>query len=223
MSRYFSRVRITAADPDKIMAILKADGYRLHQVLWDLFPGDATARRDFLFRRDETDGWPMFYLLSARRPVNDQGILDIESKSFNPQLQTGDRLGFSLRANPVRTRKTDDPNPNKRRRDDVVWHLKKRYKNQGEAVPSQAEVVQQAGEAWLAHQGKRHGFEVQSVRVDGYQQHQIGGSKRNLRFSTLDFNGVLTVTKVDDFIRALTKGIGPAKAFGCGLMMVKRL
>ena len=223
MSHYFSRIHVTGADPDRVMAILKADGYRLHQVLWELFPGDPGAKRDFLFRRDETNGWPMFYLLSARRPVNDQGILAIESKPFDPQLQSGDRLGFSLRANPVRTRKTDDLNSNTRRRDDVVWCLKTEYRERGETVPDQAELAQQAGQAWIMRQGKRHGFEVQSVRIDGYQQHRATGTSRNIRFSTLDFNGALTVTKVDDFIRALTKGIGPAKAFGCGLMMVKRL
>lgn len=223
MNCYFSRIRVTAADPDKIMAILKADGYRLHQMLWDLFPSDPTARRDFLFRRDETNGWPVFYLLSSRQPVNDQGILEIESKPFNPQLQAGDRLGFSLRANPVRTRKTEDPNPNKRRRDDVVWCLKAEYRERGETVPEQAELAQQAGKAWIMRQGKRHGFEIHSVRVDGYQQHRVARASRNIRFSTLDFNGVLTVTKVDDLIRALTEGIGPAKAFGCGLMMVKRV
>ena len=222
MSHYFSRIRITVDDPQKTMVILKADGYRLHQFLWDIFPNDPDAKRDFLFRRDETKGWPLFYILSARQPVNDQGILKIESKLFDPQLRVGDRLTFSLRANPVRTRKTDDSNPKKRRRDDVVWCLNKRYEEEKKSRPSQAELAQQAGEAWIARQGKRHGFDIHSVRVDSYLQHRVGGKKQNIRYSTLDFNGGLTVTKADDFHRALILGIGPAKAFGCGLMMVRR-
>ncbi len=222
MSHYFSRIGVTANDPEKVMGILKADGYRFHQLLWNIFPNDPEAQRDFLFRRDETKGWPLFYVLSARQPVNDQGILDIETKPFNPQLRVGDRLTFSLRANPVRTRKTDDSNPKKRRRDDVVWCLKKFYEEEGKVRPSQAELAQQAGEAWITRQGERHGFNVHSVRVDSYLQHRMSGTKRNIRFSTLDFNGVLTVTKTDDFHRALVQGIGPAKAFGCGLMLVRR-
>lgn len=223
MSHYFSRIRVTANDPSKVLRILKADGYRLHQFLWDIFPNDPDAQRDFLFRRDETKGWPLFYILSARQPINNQGILEIESKMFAPQLRVGDCLGFSLRANPVRTRKTDDSNPKKRRRDDVVWCLKKRYEEENKARPSQAELAQQAGAAWINRQGERHGFNVHSVRVDSYLQHRISGGKRNIRFSTLDFNGVLTVARPDDFYRALVHGIGPAKAFGCGLMMVRRL
>ena len=42
-------------------------------------------------------------------------------------------------------------------------------------------------------------------------------------FNLLDFEGVLTVVEPGLFIDALNIGIGSAKAFGCGLMMVKRI
>jgi CRISPR system Cascade subunit CasE len=48
-------------------------------------------------------------------------------------------------------------------------------------------------------------------------------SKNNLiRYSTIDFQGVLNVTDSEKFQAVLFKGIGKAKAFGCGLMLVKR-
>ncbi len=44
-----------------------------------------------------------------------------------------------------------------------------------------------------------------------------------IRFSTLDFEGILTVENTNEFTRMLFAGIGPAKAFGCGLMLVRRI
>jgi len=43
-----------------------------------------------------------------------------------------------------------------------------------------------------------------------------------ITFSTLDFSGILGVTDPGQFRNTLFNGIGPAKGFGCGLMMVKR-
>ena len=222
MNYYFSRMRVNGRDPEGMMQLLRANGYQLHQLLWALFPQAPEAQRDFLFKRDETGSWPVYYLLSQRQPQTESIALDVESKLFNPQIENGDRFSFSLRANPVRTRKTDDPNSKKRHRDDVVWLLKDHYKKSGKEVPSQAILSQQAGEAWIERQGERHGFKIETVRADSYQQHRLKKNKRTICFSTLDFNGQMIVTDREAFTAALYKGIGPAKAFGCGLMMVRR-
>ncbi|MGA7978862.1 MAG: type I-E CRISPR-associated protein Cas6/Cse3/CasE [Chromatiaceae bacterium] len=39
----------------------------------------------------------------------------------------------------------------------------------------------------------------------------------------MTFEGVLTVRDPHALVRHLENGIGPAKAFGCGLMMVRRI
>ena len=44
-----------------------------------------------------------------------------------------------------------------------------------------------------------------------------------MNWSALDFSGELTVIDPAAFIVALSKGIGPAKAFGCGLLLVRRI
>jgi len=70
-----------------------------------------------------------------------------------------------------------------------------------------------------------NGARLETVRVDGYQQ-QSGrkkSSNKAIRHSTLDFTGTLSVVEPEKFIQALYKGIGPAKAFGCGLMLVRRI
>jgi len=39
----------------------------------------------------------------------------------------------------------------------------------------------------------------------------------------ITFEGVLTVENSERLLEQIKHGIGPAKAFGCGLMMVRRL
>lgn len=109
----------------------------------------------------------------------------------------------------------------KRIRHDVVMQLKKTLSDEVEQY-SQAELEQLAGETWLEKKAENNGFKVLSVIADGYQQHHF--KKRGIKISTLDFQGVLEVTEPELFIReALYKGIGPAKAFGCGLLSLARI
>ncbi|WP_031435839.1 type I-E CRISPR-associated protein Cas6/Cse3/CasE [Methylobacter tundripaludum] len=226
---YLSRVNVLAEQPDQLAKILKADHYELHRLLWLLFPEHKeNDPRDFLFRRDESKGFPVFYVQSSIKPSPLAGILAVESKEFNPQLKAGDKLRFSLRANAVRKSKFvggDETNSAQYARHDVVIHLKKSLLAQGiakEDLPDQAELEQQAGECWLKKKAEKNGFKLVSVIADGYQQHHF--KKRGIKISTLDFQGVLEVTEPELFIRdALYKGIGPAKAFGCGLLSLARI
>lgn len=57
--------------------------------------------------------------------------------------------------------------------------------------------------------------------AEGYTQHR--GKADELRFSSVDFNGELTVADATAFTATLTRGVGHAKAFGCGLLLVKPL
>ena len=56
--------------------------------------------------------------------------------------------------------------------------------------------------------------------MDKYQQHSEKDGR--LSFSTADFSGELTVIDPAAFAVALGDGIGPAKAFGRGLLLVRR-
>ena len=247
---YLSRVKVLAEQPDKLIAILKKDHYQIHQLLWELFPErGCETKRDFLFRRDESEGFPLFYLLSVTQPQNLPGVLKVESKVFNPNLNKGDKLTFSLRANPIIKSKRYAENPaSDYTRHDVVMHLKKSLLAKGiakEDLPSQARLTQDAGERWLQEKEAENGFKLLPVEIEarddsdfeeepeqkvfpvivnGYQQHRF--KKRNVSkpivMSTLDFEGLLEVTDVEKFKKILFEGIGSAKAFGCGLMLIKR-
>ena len=88
-----------------------------------------------------------------------------------------------------------------------------------------ADIIQKSGGDWLQSRSERHGFALTpaSIRVEGYQQHKTtkGKGKQPIQYSTLDIAGVLTVTDNDRFLSTLISGLGPAKAFGCGLLLVR--
>lgn len=227
---YFSRVSI---DPASINAAQLAkdvcvNAYREHQHLWQLFDADADAERDFLFRREQpASGFPRFYLLSRRQPRHSNNVWQIDTKDYQPAIRSGQQLAFNLRVNPVITRRDAQ---GRQCRHDVVMDLKHRTDFKKLAVnerPLLNVLVQQAGLEWLQSRAERHGFSFvpEQVHVDDYQQHRAAkkGGQKPIRYSTLDFTGLLTVTDVAGFQQALIQGIGPAKAFGCGLLLARRV
>ena len=59
--------------------------------------------------------------------------------------------------------------------------------------------------------------------IDGYEPVRIprdGGGA--MQFSQLEFTGTLVATDPAVFLAAVRAGFGRAKAFGCGLMLIRR-
>ena len=189
-----------------------------HHLVWSLFADTPDRRRDFLWR--ETPGGT-FYLLSARRPMNNHNLFRLdEPKVFAPALVAGDRLRFSLRANPV-VRRTDSCGRSAKH--DVVMDTLRRSTDARRET--RLKTVRERGAAWLAGQGRGAGFEVDEAElsIDGYQQHRVPRRDgRPMRFSTLDIEGVLRVRDPALFLNAVLRGFGSAKAYGCGLMLIRR-
>lgn len=200
-----------------------------HRLLWTLFAGDPEATRDFLWREEGGDdlapGRSRFLVLSARRPADPKGLFELdEPKPFTPVLAPGDRLRFALRANPVVTRK--DPAGGRGKRHDVVMDRLRALPKGAARAEARHRVMQEAAAAWLAGQGERHGFALLpgSLRADGYDQLRIrrSGGRAPIEVSRLDLEGLLEVTEPAAFLAALAQGFGKAKAFGCGLMLIRR-
>lgn len=208
-----------AIDSPRLGAML-ASPYRFHQAVWDLFADAPDRRRDFLYRLGEVKGRPMLWTLSDRPPRPIPELWEPETREFEPVLRPGDRLQFSLRANPVVSREG--------RRHDVVMEAKHRLRQEGVPKsdwPAEAQLSQKEGTAWLKQRAAAHGFAVEpdQVRVDCYDVHSFHApQERKIRFATCDFTGLLTVTSVDTFLATLRQGLGPAKGFGCGLFLIRR-
>ncbi len=92
--------------------------------------------------------------------------------------------------------------------------------------------VEHALESWLIKQGERLGFKLVAdgngltkLQTSAYQWHGLsakGGKGDKSGFSSVDFTGELQITDMGNFKEALFSGIGRSKAFGCGLLMVRR-
>lgn len=216
---FFSRIAIHegAANSGRFWSAFRSP-YSLHQAIWSLFGDRPDRERDFLYHVKESTGPPVVYALSAREPTNSAGLWRVQAVDFAPKLHEGMRLGFLLRANPVRTREG--------KRHDVIMEEKHRLKATPRAEwPIEAELVQEAGATWLAARSEKAGFRVHAVRADGYRQHDFSkhADGRRVRFSTVDFSGLLEVLDPTCFFReALCRGIGHAKGFGCGMILVRR-
>lgn len=222
---YFSMIRLRRGiSPHDITDLTRINGYQAHQLVWNLFADHPDRKRDFIYRHEAVNNWPTFYTVSKREPVDTAGLWEIMPKEYNPQIRKDQRLGFTLCVNPIRSRRDEN---GKQQRHDVVMEAKLKLKKDGKSFDL-PDIVQEIGLRWLEERSASHGFSIspKGVRVDGYQQHKLfkGKGNKSITFSTLDFNGILTVTNPDVFVeKCLFEGIGPAKGFGCGLMLVRRV
>lgn len=76
--------------------------------------------------------------------------------------------------------------------------------------------------AWLGRQGERHGFSVEAALVTASDVLNNRKGEGLISLQRVCFEGRLQVTELAAFSRALTLGIGPGKAFGCGLLSLAR-
>ena len=212
---YISRITINKEN------VLRGDlssGYLIHQAVWRLFADHADRRRDFLYRIDAAGKLPLVYTVSERKPDRSNQTWCIESKPYMPQVKTGMRLGFMVRVNPTVTKDA--------KRHDVVMEARYKLRAAGlKNVPSRQELIADACGKWLDKRSEKNGFKVIHFRADGYQQVNFpkGTTGMNVSYSVVDLSGILEVTGLKAFLDMLFAGLGPAKGFGCGLMLVCKL
>ncbi|WP_287605128.1 type I-E CRISPR-associated protein Cas6/Cse3/CasE [Thiothrix sp.] len=207
---YLSKVEFVRSRWQRMVEVLSQVDKNLfyeHQMIWDLLPQDATAKRDFMYRRTDEGDLPFYYLLSEREPEVKVDYLSCSSRLYEPKLETGDSLQFSLRANAVKT----------------LWHPKEIKQRKRVGLLKSDELHD-----WLLAQGEKGGFQLQSesLVVENTQIHEvIKPDDPNCRtFTSVDLQGKLQVTDAEVFTReVLFKGLGRSKAFGCGLLLVRRV
>lgn len=221
---YISRIQVRRGPEFFQMAQseLRDTLYAAHQLLWRAFPRDSDAQRDFLFRREDRAGVPCFFVVSKRRPTNNV-LFQIETKDYAPQLEVGQRLAFSLTANPVVARKVNGNA--KSTKHDVWMDARAEAKRMGLGKEKWGTHCEAKTRQWLIDRSESLGFEIEEgqFRVDGYFQHRFYRRRgQPVRFSSIDFNGMLTVADPNCLRRTLFEGVGRSRAFGCGLMLVRR-
>lgn len=217
---FFSRMTLSpAAERDRSGPFWRvaADPYRLHQETWRLVGAGPDAERDFVYRAESTGRRPTLYALAPRPARDPDGLWITESKPWRPALAEGDTLAYRLRANAtVRVGST---------RHDVVMHARHKLREAGvprDEQPDRRALEQEAGHAWLDRRAAAHGFTLIDTVVEGHHIVDMPRRGRTVRIATLEYSGLLRITDPERLSRALVDGVGPSKAFGCGMLLIRR-
>lgn len=199
---------------------LLASPQRLHAVVAGAVSQGAEPDRP-LWRLDPFDQGLLLLVVSRNEPdfssLLEQADLPPEhgwrSREYGPfldGLECGQLWRFRLVANPVRSvREVITPGvlPRGKRVPVVgVSNLEDWFVSRGEVLGVVAE---------------RGGFVVTSQRTDDFRRRgetAVDGRPSRVVISSARYDGVLKVTDPDMLRRALTTGVGSAKAYGCGLL-----
>ena len=170
--------------------------YKLHQWIWNSLPDDPNAERDFLFRSDVNDGILRILLLSARPPVS-QGNIAWKTTEVSGTFLGHRAYRFRLRANPTFRRSKD---------------------HRRLAIFTEPELRE-----WFVRKFEAAGCEVCGLELSAPRKIQFKKGTDNTpgTLYAVDASGVLRVRNEDAFRTAFDAGIGPAKAFGFGLLMLQ--
>lgn len=185
------------------------DPYQWHKALWSLFPDHPDARREFLFRVEHSvPGQPARVLLLAPwQPQGNHTAAVLATRDFQPSFVAGQHLRFRLVANPVRCIRDEGG----------------RVDKEGRPKACRVPIVQESAQLdWLSR--KLDGAAtLESAIVAGqaplhFRKKGSGAGK----LVPVRYDGVLSVQSANRLIDFLRSGIGPAKAFGCGLLSLAR-
>jgi CRISPR system Cascade subunit CasE len=185
--------------------------YEIHRALWSLFPENADAKRDYLFRVERSGQQQAEVLMqSYREPIAGRapGARLLVCKDYPLNLSVGQQLRFLLIANPVKT--INDEN--------------RRLNARGEVKKCRVPLIQE--EEWRSWLERKMAdcAELQSLIAEKRMplNFRKAKEKRVGKIQPVDFQGVLQVKDPVGLSELLTTGIGPAKAFGCGLLSLAR-
>ena len=183
--------------------------YDIHKVLWKMFPGRPDDCRDFLFRieRQQKDLGTDILMQSAQSPnQGSRTSLITALREYPLSIKKGYRLRFRLRANP--TKKIND----EKGRLDPRGRIKKCR------IPLIREEDQQA---WLQRKfALVCSIEMLNIQMEAPLYFRKKKEQRAGKIQPVLFDGILHVNAPDSLVDKIAKGIGPAKAFGCGLLSI---
>jgi len=172
------------------------DAYAWHQALWKTFPGRDGEDRHFLFRLDDRGDAFRVYLLSPVEPSH-PAWGQWRTREIAPSFLEHGAYRFQLKVNPTMRRNAD------RRRIGIY-------------------AEDRLGQ-WMLRKGESSGFAVDqsSLIVGAPIDEKFRKNGREGKLAGVDFQGLLRVVERDAFKCAFRTGIGSAKAFGFGMLVLQ--
>jgi len=197
-----------------------SDNYAWHKMLWDCYPDAPDARRDFLTRIDQLEGAFRLWILARRKPVRPQWCppVGFALKEIAASFLSYRYYAFDLRANPTKCIVQRDSNGIRKR--------------QGKRIPL---VRQDDLRAWLIHKGKVRcrdqvtgldvpgGFRIvedRPLEISPMVENHFRKKGQAGYHGGVQFRGILEVTDPVKFAETYQSGIGSAKGFGFGMLLL---
>lgn len=189
-----------------------------HKLAWSLFSGADNSERKFLYREKDKS----LFIMSPVMPSQND-ILNVSCLEIKTLYDAGSELSFLLRANPIKS--VFVAKDARGKRVDVIMRALHSL-SASERAEQREIVVAEESKKWLQSFEDKGGFKLQEFSADGYRQAKIrkssGGKNNIMSFSVIEMAGRVTVTDSEKFEQTLINGVGGAKAFGCGMMMVRQ-
>lgn len=206
---------------------ISADIYTWHKKLWECYPNMPDAERDFLTRIDQLEGAYRLWVLAKKKPVRPEWCPPegFAVKEISPSFFSHRYYAFDLRANPVRTLVQRGPNG------ETLYQPNGKRKH-GKRVPI---VEPEELRAWLVRKGKVRcrdkdtgedvtgGFRIvedKPLEISPMMESHFRKKGQAAYHGGIQFRGILEVTEPERFIATYQAGIGSAKGFGFGLLLL---
>ncbi len=179
------------------------DAYAWHQALWRALPHEDGRPRRFLFRVDDRHERFRLLLLSPSRPEL-QSWGQWATREIPPDFLSRDTYLFQVRANPTIKRVVRAPDGTRKRN------------GRREGITGESELL-----AWFDRKAEQSGFAVLECVVGPPTRIHFNKDRRRGTLVSVDFQGRLEVRDREAFEKAFHRGIGSAKAFGFGMLMLQ--
>lgn len=191
------------------------DTYDWHQRLWECFPDAPAHERDFLTRIDFLEGAVRAWMLAEREPACPAWCPpdDFQARKVASSFLSHSRYAFDLHVNPTKSLVQHEADGSPKRKANGK-------RASGKRVPL---VAQEELRAWIDRKASESGFRVSEVKpleigpaIDfRFRKKGMFGVHGGVKF-----RGILEVTDPVRFASAWKSGIGSAKAFGFGLLLL---
>lgn len=186
-----------------------------HHLVWSLF-GDQGGERPFLFRQTGSSSDPIL-IYSTVKPVDGNNLWNLDVREFElpSNLKAGDRVAWSIRVNA--TMKSENT------RHCIVA----RERRNGDADHVEV-VASKVVRPWLSKKLEAVGLQSadDDMMVEAFNRMQFIHDPRRyskrVTIAVTDLKGVGTVTDAEKLKVAVEKGIGAGKAYGCGMLLLRR-
>ena len=191
------------------------DSYAWHKRLWECFPGEPDAGRDFLTRIDQMEGSFRLWILADRKPACPAWCdpAGFALKQISPDFMAHSHYAFDLRVNAVKTLP-------KRDSDGAALLRPDGRRTSGKRVPL---TDPQELRAWLERKALSGGFRLKDewpLEISPMQVVHFRKQAHAAYHGGVQFRGCLEVTNRELFSQTYQTGIGSAKSFGFGLLLL---